>query len=152
MLQSMGSQRVGHNWETKLHWMKLMVTSFKRSHAGTALLSVSDSVVGHCQPKPSLETPGHSGQVWVSLLWRHCSLLLRPGVHRILVLPSKGLFPQSCVSSGCSMVGLMMTSSKRAYAICRSAAPRSPALVAGHCWPVPPQDTRKHSKSGLAQI
>ena len=96
--------------------MKLMVTSFKRSHAGTALLSVSDSVVGHCQPKPSLETPGHSGQVWVGLLWRHCSLLLRPGVHRILVLPSKGLFPRSCVSSVSFMLGSVATSSERAYA------------------------------------
>ena len=33
---------------------------------------------------------------------------------------------QSCVSSGSSMVGLMMTSSKRVCAICRSAAPRAP--------------------------
>ena len=35
--------------------------------------------------------------------------------------------PQSYVSSGGSMVGLMMTSSKRVYAIPRSAAPRAPA-------------------------
>ena len=41
-------------------------------------------------------------------------------VHKALFLPSKGLFPQSCVSSGSSMVGLMSTSSKRAYAIPRS--------------------------------
>ena len=34
---------------------------------------------------------------------------------------------QSCVSSGGSMVGLMVTSSKRAYAIPRPAAPRAPA-------------------------
>ena len=31
------------------------------------------------------------------------------------------------------MVGLMMTSSKRAYAIPRSAAPRAPAPAVGHC-------------------
>jgi len=31
------------------------------------------------------------------------------------------------------MLGLMATSSKRAYAIPRSATPRAPAPVAGHC-------------------
>ena len=56
-------------------------------------------------------------QVWVSLLWGHCSFLLGPGSHNILFVPSKSLFPQSCVSSVSSTVGLMATSSKRAYAI-----------------------------------
>ena len=58
------------------------------------------------------------------------SLLLSPGpgVHKVLFVPSKGLFPQSCVSSGGSLVGLMVTSSKRAYAIPRSTAPRAPPL------------------------
>ena len=32
-------------------------------------------------------------------------------VHKVLFVPSKSLFPQSCVSSGGSMVGLMVTSS-----------------------------------------
>ena len=67
------------------------------------------------------------GQVWVSLLWGHCSFLLGPGVHKVLFVPSKSLFPQSCVSSGVSMMGLMVTSSKKAYAIPRSTAPRTPA-------------------------
>ena len=49
------------------------------------------------------------------------------------------------------MVGLMATSSKRAYTIPRSTAPRAPPLVAGHCWPIPLQKTLKHSKAGLAQ-
>ena len=39
------------------------------------------------------------GQVWVSLLWGHCSFLLGPGAHKVLFVPSKSLFPQSCVSS-----------------------------------------------------
>ena len=38
------------------------------------------------------------GQVWVSLLWSHCSFLLSPGAHKILFVPSKSLFSQSCVS------------------------------------------------------
>ena len=53
------------------------------------------------------------GQVWVSLLCGHCSFLLGPGVHKVLFVPSRILFPQSCVSSGGSMVGLMATSSKQ---------------------------------------
>ena len=72
-------------------------------------------------------------QVCVSLLWGHCSFLLGPGAHKVLFVPAKSLFPQSCVSSGSSMVGLTVTSSKRASAIPRPAAPRAPAPVAGHC-------------------
>ena len=44
--------------------MKIMVTSLKRSHAHIATLSAPDPAAGHCQPKPLLETPGHS---WASL-------------------------------------------------------------------------------------
>ena len=40
--------------------MKIMVTSFKRSHACTATLSAPDPAAGHCQPMPLLQTPGHS--------------------------------------------------------------------------------------------
>ena len=46
-------------------------------------------------------------------------------MHKVLFVPSKSLFLQSCVSSGISMVQLMLTSSKRTYAIPRSAAPRT---------------------------
>ena len=73
------------------------------------------------------------GQVWVCLCWGHCSFLLGPDAHKILFVPFKSLFPQSCVSSAAQLVGLMAMSSKSAYAISRSAAPRAPAPVAGHC-------------------
>ena len=81
------------------------------------------------------------------------SLLLSPGSWsaQVLFLPSKSLSPHSCVNSGGSVVGLMAVSSKRAYATPRSAAPRAPAPVVGHCWHIPPQDSLKHSKAGLAQ-
>ena len=72
-------------------------------------------------------------QVWVSLLWGDCSFLLGPGVYKVLFVPSRSLFPQSCVSSGSSMVGLMVTCSKKSYAISRSAAPTAPAPVVVHC-------------------
>ena len=63
------------------------------------------------------------GQIWVSLFCDHCSFLLGPGVHKVLFMPSKSLFPQICVSSGGSLVELMATSSKRTYGIPKSAAP-----------------------------
>ena len=108
--------------------MKIMLTSFKRSHGRTAARSAPDPAAGHHQPMPLLETPGHSGASLGQFLVR--SLLLS---HNVLFVPSKSLFPQSCVSSGSSIVVLMATSSKRAYAISRSTAPRAPASAAHHC-------------------
>ena len=130
--------------------MKIMAISFKRPHADRAALSAPGPPAGHCWPTPPLETPGHS---WASLgqsLVGSLLLLLGPRVHRLLFVPSKSLFLQSCVSSGGSMVGLMVTSSKRAYAIPRSAAPRAPAPVAGHCWPVHLQKTLRHSSGSVS--
>ena len=45
-------------------------------------------------------------------------------VHKVLSVPSKSLSPQACVSSGGSVVGLTVTSSKRAYAIPRPLHPK----------------------------
>ena len=89
-------------------------------------------------------------QVWVSFLGGHCSFLLGPGAHKVLFMPSKSLFPQSCVSSGSSMVGLMVNSSKRVYAIPRSAAPRAPVPAVSPCWPAPSQETLKHSSGSIS--
>ena len=93
--------------------MKIMGTSFKRSHACTATLSAPSPAAGHCRPVPPPETPRH---LWASLgqsCGGHCSFLLSPGAHKVLFLPSKSLFP-SPVHSGSFMVGSMVTSSKRA--------------------------------------
>ena len=168
-LPSLGSHRVRHDWrdlgavaaamfppcyltwgQTMVEVMKIMATSFKRSHAGTATLSAPNPAAGHHRPTPPLRLLDTHGQVWVSLLWGHCSFLLGPGVHKVLFVPSKSLFPQSCESSGCSMVGLMETSSKRAYAIPRSAAPRACATATVRCWPVPPHETLKHSSISVS--
>ena len=110
-----------------------MATSFKRSRACTAAFSAANIAAGHHRPMPLLETPGHS---WASIgqfILGSLPLSPSPGEHGVLFVPSKSLFLQSCVSSGGSVVGLMATSSKRAYATPRSAAPRAPALAAGHC-------------------
>ena len=57
--------------------MKIMVTSFKRSHAGTATVSAPNPAVGQRRPTPLLDTPGHS---WASLGQSLVgSLLLSPG-------------------------------------------------------------------------
>ena len=80
-------------------------------------------------PCLSLRLLDTHSQVWASLLLGHCSFLQGPGVHKVLFVLSKSLFPQSCVSSDGAMVGLMVTSSKRASAIPRSAAPRAPAVL-----------------------
>ena len=111
--------------------MKIMVTSFKRSHAVTATLNASNPAAGQCQPTSLPETPRHSraslGQSLVG------SLLLSPGsLCTSFCLCPPRLFPQSCVSSGGSLVRLMVTSSKRAYTTPRSAASRALAPVAGH--------------------
>ena len=76
------------------------------------------------------------------------SFLFGPGVHTVLFVPSTCLFSQSCV--GGFMVGLMATSSKRAYAIPRSTEPRVLAPAAVHYWPVPPQETFRHSSCSVS--
>ena len=115
--------------------MKIMVTSFKRSPAVLLHSVPLDLQQATTDPRLCWRLLDSHGQVWVSLLWGHCSFLLGPGAHKVLFVPSKSLSPQSCVSSGSSIVGLMANSSKRAYAIPKSAASRDPLPVAVHCWP-----------------
>ena len=93
--------------------MKIMVTSFKMSHACTAALSVPNPAAGPCKHMPWLEIPGHSRANLVQSLVG--SLLLSPGSWCSQgFVTSKRLFPQFYVSSGGSMVGLIVTSSNRA--------------------------------------
>ena len=48
------------------------------------------------------------------------------------------------------MAGLMVTSSKRAYATPRSAVSRDPAPVAGHCWLGASLEALKHSSASVS--
>ena len=73
--------------------MKIMATSFKRSHARTAALSARNTAVGHHPPPLCQRLPDTHGKVWVNLLWGHCPFLLGPGVHKVFFVPSKSLFP-----------------------------------------------------------
>ena len=132
--------------------MKIMATSFKRSHA-TLLHSVPPTLQqATINPHLCWRLLDTHGQVWVGLLWG--SLLLSPGswYTQGSVWALRAFVFQSCVSSGGSMVGLMATSSKRVYAIPRSAAPRAPAPAAGHGCPVPLQETLKHSEAGSVSV
>ena len=105
---------------------------------------------GHHRSTPLPETPGPS---WASLGQSLVgSLLLSPGswCTQGFVCALQESVSQSCVSSGSSMVGLMATSSKRAYATPRFTASRAPALVAVHFRPVPPQETLKRSSASVS--
>ena len=90
--------------------MKIMGTSFKRSSA---------------------ESLGHSQESLGQSLWGHCSFLLGPGAQGSVCAFQKSV-SQSYVSPGSSLVGLMVTSSKRAYVLPRSAAPSAPNPAAVH--------------------
>ena len=99
---------------------------------------------------------------WVNLCWGHCSVFLVLVCTSVFffffficvcvcVCPPRVCFPVLC-KFGSSMVGLMVTSSKSVYAIPRSTASRAPVPAAGHCWPVPPQETLKHSSLSLCGV
>ena len=73
--------------------METMATSFKRSHAHTAALSAPTLQQATADPRLHWRLLHTRRQVWVSLLWGHCSRLLGSGAHKVLFVPSKSLFP-----------------------------------------------------------
>ena len=86
-----------------------------------------------------------------ALWWRRIRGLWKLPDGRDWLRGKLGLVPQSNISSDGSVLALMATSSKRAYATPRSAAPRAPAPVTGHCWPIPLQETLK-GRSGSVSV
>ena len=87
-----------------------------------------DPTAGHCSPMSLPEIPGHSRASRAQSLVG--SLLLFPGswCRQGSICTLQESISKSCVSSASSVVGLVATSSKRAYAIPKSAAPRAPLL------------------------
>ena len=85
--------------QTMVEITKIMATSFKRPCAPTPCTlsapTLKQATADPCLGWRLLDT---HRQVWFSLLWGHCSFLLGPGVHKVLFVPSKSLFPQSCRS------------------------------------------------------
>ena len=112
--------------------MKIMVNSLKRSHACTATLSVPSPAAGHRQPMPLLETPPHSQANLGRSLVGSLFLYLESWFTQCSICARQEYVSQSCVSSDGSMVELMVPSSKRAYAIPRSAAPGARAHETVH--------------------
>ena len=108
-----------------------MVTSLKRFQACTARVSALNPQQITTEPRLSQRLRDTYRQVCVSLLGL---VLLYPGCWRIQssVCALQESISQSYASSGSSVVRLMATSSKRAYVIPTSAAPRDPVLVADH--------------------
>ena len=81
----------------------------------------------HTSIRDSWTLPGKSGSVSCGV-----TALLGPGAQSSVCALQESI-SQSCVSSGSPMVGLMVTSSKRAYATPRSASSRVHVSVAVHC-------------------
>ena len=131
--------------QTMVEVMKIMATSFKRSHAHITTLSAPQPwswlPPTHASAGDSWTLTGRSGSVSHRVTAPFCWVLVST---RFCLSPPRVYF-QSCVNFGSSMVGLMVTSSKRAYAIPKSAAPRAPTLAGVHCWPVPPQEILERS-------
>ena len=82
--------------QTMVEIMKIMVISFKRSHACTTSLNVPNPAAAHNLPMPLLETPGHSqASLGKSLVG---SLLLSPGSRctSFCLCPPRVYFPVLC--------------------------------------------------------
>ena len=118
-------------WDkTMVEVMKMDLQKVPCGHCYTQFPQPCSSLLRNLSPtRDSWTLTGKSGSVscgatapfsWVLVHTRFC------------LCPPRVCF-QSCVSSGGSLVGLMVTSSKRAYAIPRSAAPRAPTPAAVHC-------------------
>ena len=73
--------------------MKIMVTSFKSAHAGSAACSAPNPAAGHANPWLPQGFLDTHRQVWVNLFWGHLSSLLGSGAHKVLFVPSNSLFP-----------------------------------------------------------
>ena len=138
--KSTGLQRVGHDWATNSY---LYLNHGGGNEDNGDLLQKIPCMYCYTQcPHPLQQTTTEPRlcwrlldthrQVWVNLLYGQCSFVLGPGA-QVSVCALQESIPQSCVNSGSSMVGLMVTSSKMAYTIPKSAAPRALVPVAVHC-------------------
>jgi len=138
--------------KTMVETMKIMET-FKWSCAYTSCTQCpwpcTRPLLPHASAADSWTLTGKFESVSCGITAPFSSVLVHT---RVLFVPSKSVFPQSCVSSGRSTIGLKVTSSKRAYAVHRSAAPRAPTPSAGHCWPIPPYDSEKNTLGYISKI
>ena len=134
--------------QTMVEVMKIMAASFKRFRSLTAASSASHPEAGHRRPTPPPETPGYS---WACLgQFSVGSLLLSPGS-----LCIQGFicgfqvylcFPSPVCSGGSGGVNGDLL--QEGLCCTRFAIPVAPA--AGHCWPIPPKETLRHSSGSVS--
>ena len=136
--------------QTMMEVMKIMATSFKRFHACTATLSAPDPVASHCGHTPLPETPGHS---WANL---------GQSLVGSLLLSSGSWCTQSSVCALWESVSSILCKFWRVYGgingdllqegFCHTQiyCTQSPSPAAGHCWPVPLQETLKHGPGSVS--
>ena len=129
--------------------MKIMATFFKWSHACTATLTAPNPAAGHHRPTPLLETPGHS-KVSQGQSFGGTALFCWILVHTRFCFCPPRIFPPFLCKIWQLYGGVNGTSSKRAYAIFKSAVSRALGPVAVYCWPVPPQEMLKHSSVSVS--
>ena len=95
------------------------------------------------------------GQVWVSLLWGHCSFLLGPSVHKVLVCAlQESVYPVLCKFwqlHGGVNGDLLQGGLCHAQVCCTQSLCRVSALEVGHYCPVPLQKTLKHSPGSVSE-
>ena len=128
--------------------IKIMVSSFKRSHAHTAALIDPNPAAGDRRSMPPLETPGHSraslGQSLVeSLLLSSRSWCAQGFVCAFQESVSPVLY------SGGSIVEVMVTSFKMSHVL--TAILSACNLAAGYCQAMPPLETPGHSQASMGQ-
>ena len=99
----------------------------------------------HASARDSWTLMGKSGSVSCGVTAPFSWVL----VHKVLLCPPRVCFPVLC-KFWQLYDGLMATSSKRACARPRSAAPRAPAPAGVHCRPGPPQETLAHSSGSVS--
>ena len=93
--------------QTTVEVMKIMVTSSKGPMYRLLHSVLPTLQQATADPRLCWRLLDTHRQVWVSLLWGHCSFLLGPGAHKVLFMPSlQESVSQSCVSSGGSMAEL----------------------------------------------
>ena len=68
----------------------------QNSHAHTSTLSAPTLLQVIADPHLCWILLDTHGQVWVSLLWGHCSFLLSPGVSRFCLCPPRVCLPVLC--------------------------------------------------------
>ena len=88
--------------ETMVEVVKIMAASFRFPCMHCCTQCPQPCIRPNQPTSPLPETPGHARASLGQSLVGHCSFLL---VHKVLFVPSQSQFPQSCVSSGSSMVG-----------------------------------------------